>query len=223
MKKPKLADCPFCGKTPSGKRFCSTERGPALTCDHCGSDGPSALDRTFVGTDDKNLHSKAIEAWNRRSFDRASYRMGIEAAASLVEMFNRRVHHPYLLSDCILGKFNLLAKGKIKKNPFYAKGAEPKTMLEIGVIRAALIWHAVKVFKRYPNAGEDKSLRRAAIALLKGQPNDKFDYPKKEKRTPARRKGHRRTAGGPDFVLGSVLPKERRDRERREGVVRRRS
>lgn len=57
------------------------------------------------------------------------------------------------------------------------------TRLETGLIRAALIWHAVKVFKRYPNAGEDKALRRAAIALLKGQPKSTFKYPKRRKRT----------------------------------------
>lgn len=56
------------------------------------------------------------------------------------------------------------------------------TRLELGLIRAALIWHAVKAFKRYPSAKEDKALRRAAIRLLKGQPNSAFKYPKRRKR-----------------------------------------
>lgn len=44
------------------------------------------------------------------------------------------------------------------------------TKLEAQLIKAALIWHAVKVFApRYPNAKEDKDLRRAAINLLKKQ------------------------------------------------------
>jgi hypothetical protein len=41
------------------------------------------------------------------------------------------------------------------------------TKLEAQLIKAALIWHAVKVFApRYPNAKEDKALRHAAIEFL---------------------------------------------------------
>lgn len=48
------------------------------------------------------------------------------------------------------------------------------TKLEAQLIKAALIWHAVKVFApRYPNAIEDKALMRAAINFLKKQ-NDKM-------------------------------------------------
>lgn len=43
------------------------------------------------------------------------------------------------------------------------------TRLEAELVKAALIWHAVKVFKRYPQAKEDQALRRAAINLLKKQ------------------------------------------------------
>jgi len=58
------------------------------------------------------------------------------------------------------------------------------TRLETAVIRAALIWHAVKVFQpRYPSRGEDMALRRAAIALLKGQPKSTFRYPKRRKKS----------------------------------------
>jgi len=47
------------------------------------------------------------------------------------------------------------------------------TKLEAKLIKAALIWHAVKVFApHYPNAKEDKALRRAAIAFLKS-PDEK--------------------------------------------------
>lgn len=44
----KLKACPFCGAVPSGKKFCSTDHGPALMCDTCGSQGPAALDRTWA-------------------------------------------------------------------------------------------------------------------------------------------------------------------------------
>ena len=162
MKKVKIAQCPFCGKIPSGKRFCSTDRGPAMECDHCGSMGPAALDKEFVGTNEDKLNPQAIAAWNRRSYDPDSYRMGIEAAASFVEMFDRHVNHPYRLSDCILCKFNLISKRRLRKNV-------------------------------------------------------------PDRRTPARRKGERRTPGGPEFVMGSVTSQERRNRNRREGVRRRRS
>ena len=41
----KIAACPFCGKTPTGKKFCSSECGPSLICDHCRAEGPPALGR----------------------------------------------------------------------------------------------------------------------------------------------------------------------------------
>lgn len=42
------------------------------------------------------------------------------------------------------------------------------TKLEAKLVKAALIWHAVKVFRpRYPREKEDTALRRAAIAYLK--------------------------------------------------------
>lgn len=44
------------------------------------------------------------------------YRRGIEAAASFVEQFDKYVNHDYLLSECILSKFNIM-KGKPRKNP----------------------------------------------------------------------------------------------------------
>lgn len=129
MKKPEILSCPFCGKTPSGKRFCSTDRGPALTCDHCLSLGPPALDHEFIGACEEKFERKAIAAWNKRSIDSASYRRGIEAAASYVEQFDKHVQHDYLLSDCILGKFNMIGKRKVRKNkperrvPIHQKGA----------------------------------------------------------------------------------------------------
>jgi hypothetical protein len=47
------------------------------------------------------------------------------------------------------------------------------TKLEAQLIKAALIWHAVKVFSpRYPSAKEDKALRHAASAFLKS-PDEK--------------------------------------------------
>jgi hypothetical protein len=159
MKKLKPLSCPFCGKEPSGKRFVSTMRGPSLVCDHCDADGPPALDRELVGVDLEKHKALAIRKWNERAFDSASYRRGIEAAASFVEQFDKYVLHPWKLSDCILGKFNMIGKRKIRKN--------------------------------------------------------------EDRRTPARRKVDRRVPSGPLFVLGSVLPKERRERHRREGAARR--
>lgn len=44
------------------------------------------------------------------------YRKGIEAAASFVEQFDKYVNHDYLLSECILSKFNIM-KGRPRKNP----------------------------------------------------------------------------------------------------------
>lgn len=44
------------------------------------------------------------------------------------------------------------------------------TKLEAQLIKAALMWHVVKVFcPRYPDAMEDRALRRAAINFLKKQ------------------------------------------------------
>lgn len=54
------------------------------------------------------------------------------------------------------------------------------TRLEAQLVKAALIWHAVKAFKRYPQNKEDKALRRAAINLLKKQ-DDKMTVKRLER------------------------------------------
>lgn len=67
MKNPKPLPCPFCGKKPSGKRFCSTDRGPVLICDHCLAEGPLGEDEFLGGlTEERKLYPKAIAAWNSR-------------------------------------------------------------------------------------------------------------------------------------------------------------
>lgn len=133
--------------------------------------GPAALDKEFVGANEDKLNPQAIERWNCRSLHDHSYLLGIKSAASFVEQFDKYVTgHPYLLSDCILGKFNVLEKGRrVRKNPAYIQ----------------------------------------------------FVPDPKGRRTPIRRKDERRKPGGADFVLGSVMSRERRDREQRSGARRR--
>lgn len=71
LKRPiKAARCPFCGRRPSGKRFCSTASGPALMC-VCGAQGPPALaqDEEYIfleGAAERRLEQKAVERWNGR-------------------------------------------------------------------------------------------------------------------------------------------------------------
>lgn len=116
-KREKAMACPFCGKLITGKRFCSTEHGPAVICDHCDSNGPpSEYPKAFVGVEKAADNRKALGRWNARALDSASYEKGIRAAAALVEMFDRRVDHEFLLSDCILAKFGLLPKKRIRSN-----------------------------------------------------------------------------------------------------------
>lgn len=66
----RIKPCPFCGKRPSGKRFCSTAQGPTLICDGCGADGPFPFqrpDETWAGENEKIYHPDAIKAWNKRA------------------------------------------------------------------------------------------------------------------------------------------------------------
>jgi hypothetical protein len=118
MKKLKPLPCPFCGRTPTGERFCSTPHGPAVSCDHCHGEGPPAgTPRTeFTKRGERLQRRKATLAWNKRGLDSASYRRGIEAAASFVEQFDKYVRHDYRLSDCILGKFNMIGRRNLRKN-----------------------------------------------------------------------------------------------------------
>ncbi len=52
----------------------------------------------------------------------SAYRDGIRAAASIVEMFDGKVDHPWRLSDVVLFKFNLLSKRKVRK----VRGIDPE-------------------------------------------------------------------------------------------------
>lgn len=209
MKKPKLAECPFCGRTPSGKRFCSTMQGPALICDHCQTDGPPALDREVVGADEDKYRPLAIKKWNKRALDSESYCRGIAAAAAFVMQFDKYVQHPYRLSDCILGKFNLIGKRKIQKNE------QPS---------AEALSAAIHYYQVCWMGGAQSGIHDRAEALSRFEKAMKAMHSLgPERRVPARRKGQRRTPGGPAFVLGSVMSKERREREKREGAIRRRS
>lgn len=51
-----------------------------------------------------------------KSVDAASFRYGILIAAEVASDYDRYSSHPYLVSDCILGKLNVL-KGKPRPNP----------------------------------------------------------------------------------------------------------
>lgn len=208
-KKLEISSCPFCGKIPSGKRFCSTDRGPALTCDHCLSMGPPSLPQELVGPDDKKFERLAISAWNKRGLDSASYRCGIGAAAAFVMQFDKYVQHNYRLSDCILGKFNLIGKRSIQKNEQPSAEA----------LSAAIYYYQICFQGGTKVSHPDRKraaarFERAMKAMHRFGPN---------RRTPVRRKGERRSPGGPDFILGSVLSKERREREKRSGARRRKS
>lgn len=108
--------CPFCGTVPTGKKFCSTVSGPALMCENCGAEGPHALKTEVVGANEFRFIPKAIKVWNKRAMDSESYRRGIAVAAAFVQEFDKYVQHRYRLSDCILGKFNLIKKKEIQKN-----------------------------------------------------------------------------------------------------------
>lgn len=48
--------------------------------------------------------------------DPASFKYGVMLAAEVASGYDKTNSHPYLVSDCILGKLNLL-KGKPRKNP----------------------------------------------------------------------------------------------------------
>lgn len=52
------------------------------------------------------------------------YTRGIRAAAEFVAQFDRYVAHDYRLSDCILGKFNLIPKSKIRRTKHSGEGAK---------------------------------------------------------------------------------------------------
>jgi hypothetical protein len=47
--------------------------------------------------------------------DRASYEYGLRIAAAVASDYDRTNSHPFLVSDCILGKLNLL-RGRPRKN-----------------------------------------------------------------------------------------------------------
>jgi hypothetical protein len=210
MKKLEVLPCPFCGKIPTGERFCSTPHGPAVSCDHCHGEGPPAgTPRTaFTKRGERLQRRKAIEAWNKRGLDSASYRRGIGAAAAFVMQFDKYVQHNYRLSDCILGKFNLIGKKSIQKND------QPSAEALSSAIHYYQICFQGGTKVSHPDRKRAAARFERAMKVMHSFGSDR--------RTPARRKGERRSPGGPDFVLGSVLSKERREREKRCSAWRRR-
>lgn len=55
-----------------------------------------------------------------KSIDSPSFRYGIQIAAEVAADYDRLSTHTNLVSECILGKLNVL-KRRPKKNPAYAK------------------------------------------------------------------------------------------------------
>lgn len=47
---------------------------------------------------------------------KSQYQRGIEAAAAFVSEWDKYVDHEWRLSGCILGKFNMLPKRKLRRN-----------------------------------------------------------------------------------------------------------
>lgn len=71
----------------------------------------------------RTLPARVLEDLNQHLITkggRTGWADGALAAANLAgEMYNQSSSHPYDLADCILGKLNLLKKGKrIRRNPY---------------------------------------------------------------------------------------------------------
>lgn len=60
--------CPFCGKRPTGRRFCSSERGPMLQCQGCGANGPPPLPEGesyfYSLPTERKLQKASVRMWN---------------------------------------------------------------------------------------------------------------------------------------------------------------
>lgn len=54
---------------------------------------------------------------------------GIRLAADVAASYDKYSYHPYLVSDCILGKLNAM-EGKVRKNPAAKKINDALTILE---------------------------------------------------------------------------------------------
>ena len=71
----------------------------------------------------RTLPARSLEDLNQHLVSqggRAGWADGALAAANLAgEMYNQSSSHPHDLADCILGKLNLLKKGKrVRRNPY---------------------------------------------------------------------------------------------------------
>lgn len=130
--KVEIKECPFCGKVPSGRKFCETVRGPVLICNHCGVEGPFALPEgqsyRYSPKEERRLRALSVEVWNERN-GKEQVIYGIQLAASVAKDYDYLSYHGYLVSECILGKLNVL-KGKPRKNPDAAKIKKALDMIE---------------------------------------------------------------------------------------------
>lgn len=61
--------------------------------------------------------------------ERAAFVYGIELAAEVAKDYDKYSYHSHLVSECILGKLNVL-KGRPRKNPWAAKIKEALDRLD---------------------------------------------------------------------------------------------
>lgn len=100
------------------------------------------------------------------SVDMPSFRYGIELAAAVAADYDAYSVHPFLVSECILGKLNLL-KGKPRKN----KSAEEidrvirRIEMKVGNIEimSRLMAHSSMARRRSVRAQVDEVMRQAKV------------------------------------------------------------
>ena len=110
---------------------------------------PKALRSRWRGDLNKEIVSRTGSSWAD----------GALAAANLAGEYNASSSHPYDLTDCILGKLNLLTK-KVRKNPYGPRMELISVVTSMGSYKFSRVPHnSPIVWLTVPNTDEEEGGR----------------------------------------------------------------
>lgn len=96
--------------------------------------------------------------------EKAAFRYGIELAAEVAKDYDKYSYHSHLVSECILGKLNVM-KGRPHKNPWAAKIMKAVDSLERKVDGLDGTMRFMALASKHPQGDKYKTFLRWAMGI----------------------------------------------------------